>query len=76
MKQRVIGHLPQLHHHVTQLPLCTHKRGQKLPTTGVSVTWTHWKGGIKRSLKLTLSSGGTLELHEEGLIESALFFTH
>lgn len=25
MKQRVIGHLPQLHHHITQLTLCGDK---------------------------------------------------
>lgn len=25
MKQRVVGHLPQLHHHITQLALCTEK---------------------------------------------------
>lgn len=27
MKQRVVGHLPQLHHHITQLTLCRETRG-------------------------------------------------
>lgn len=33
MEQRVIGHLPQLHHHVTQLARCREKaRGELLAT--------------------------------------------
>ena len=32
MKQRVVGHLPQLHHHIAQLTLCTEKAQGALTT--------------------------------------------
>lgn len=32
MKERVVGHLPQLHHYITQLPLCRERtQGELLP---------------------------------------------
>lgn len=32
MKERVVGHLPQLHHYITQLPLCRERtQGKLLP---------------------------------------------
>lgn len=68
----MVGHLPQLHHHITQLTLCREEVVLFLPCIQNGNLRQH----KEECIKLTLSAGGTLELCEKGLIESKLFFTH
>lgn len=73
VKKRVIGHLPQLHHDVTQLSLCAERaRVKSLPLRWELVPYR----ALVCGRGLTLAIDRRLQLFKKVLIKNQLFVTH